>query len=446
MLYSRELKPRASLLTACFYCGGSLPASSKEHIFNSCWGGSHKTSQLICDACNVAYSHIDGVFGYAVKFVMNALVIHGERQSKVPEIKGTDNLKLGPGASPKIAEPTLEVKPAEKGYAVHVVANTKGEARRLVLDGDLEAELQRPLTTEEREQLLRAIQGSQKVRTVGASMGVEFTTDVKQEYRSAAHTLLKCLGMFEPEFVTDASSEPIRKFARDDQGEWTDFAVSARQNISPVAIFARDLGNFNAVEIYFSKSEAKVIGVVTILGRIKRAVSLSGYEGPDRLITVFERVCSNQLKAFELMIDPAMPPVPMVEVDPKPLTIEGIVHDSLRVISNAVSWDAISTKLFGELERTVRRHPVLNAEAIAEIRGVLMDVCSAISVMYRAPIDESEISRLLDERGVAQINSMVGNPSVASELQLAVARALMETIDEIRERASKAPKVSTGET
>jgi hypothetical protein len=34
-----ELQQRASELKNCFYCGGALPASKQEHIFNASWGG-----------------------------------------------------------------------------------------------------------------------------------------------------------------------------------------------------------------------------------------------------------------------------------------------------------------------------------------------------------------------------------------------------------------------
>jgi hypothetical protein len=58
-----KLRRRASELKKCLYCDNSLPAESKEHIFNSSWGSSYEDGYLICHVCNNEFSNpIDTAF------------------------------------------------------------------------------------------------------------------------------------------------------------------------------------------------------------------------------------------------------------------------------------------------------------------------------------------------------------------------------------------------
>ena len=433
-----ELKSRAGELSSCFYCGGALPASQKEHIFNSCWGGSHKTSQLVCDGCNADFSRIDGVFGYVLKFVMNALAIRTERRPRVPEIVGKNDVKLVPGAVPMKTTPGLTVANDGERFTASIHATSKSEARRLALDGELEKELQRPLQDHEREQILAGIRIAEQAQTFGTPFEFDLETDLKDEYRSVTHTLLKCLGMFEPEFVKDPSSEAARRFACEGKGEWADFAVSVRQIISPVATFPRELENFNAVEIYFSRAEKKVIGVVTILGRIKRAVALSGYEGADGLMVVFERVGMSHLGAMSFVFEPGLPPVPMLQLDPRPPSAATLMSDSLRVIDNAISWDATTKKLFDGLDKIVRRHPTLDLEACDEIRSSLVEICRTIATIHRVEVDAAEVEHLLADNGLERLAAFVGSPSIEPNVQNAVAHAFTATVEAIRKKGKTA--------
>ena len=93
----------SEVINKCFYCNGTLPAKNKEHIFNSCWAGSHKTSKLICDRCNNKFSSIDGVFAPYTQFIMNAGEFKGERHRKIPEISLSDDYILAPGANLKFS-------------------------------------------------------------------------------------------------------------------------------------------------------------------------------------------------------------------------------------------------------------------------------------------------------------------------------------------------------
>ncbi|MHC5763461.1 HNH endonuclease [Nostoc sp.] len=82
-----ELQLRLSERKECLYCGATLPATKKEHIFNSCWGGSFSTNKLICGKCNEYFSQtIDSELTTYTKFVMNSWGIKGERHKQIPEI------------------------------------------------------------------------------------------------------------------------------------------------------------------------------------------------------------------------------------------------------------------------------------------------------------------------------------------------------------------------
>jgi hypothetical protein len=148
---------QAGSLTQCFYCAGKLPARKKEHIFNACWGGRHKTSQLICDECNAAFSAIDDALSSWTRFVMNAWQVKGQRQKNIPTIPLQGDYDLVPGSKPKLRQPLLDVRSEEGHHQVSLEASSKSEARRVLLDGELEKRIGRGLTVEERERFLAQV-------------------------------------------------------------------------------------------------------------------------------------------------------------------------------------------------------------------------------------------------------------------------------------------------
>jgi hypothetical protein len=132
-----QLPSRASELTKCFYCGSSLPATAKEHIFNSSWGGSYKTGNLICGECNSSFSKkTDVAFAVYARAVMNSWVFKGERHKEVPKISLGNGYFLDQGAKLKLKPPLVEDEILPDGRInSNLTFNSKSQAKRWI-EGD----------------------------------------------------------------------------------------------------------------------------------------------------------------------------------------------------------------------------------------------------------------------------------------------------------------------
>ena len=103
-----------------------------------------------------------------------------------------NNFVLGRGGKPRLASPTLEVMKNDdgSGYTFSLQARSKAEARRLLLDGDLEEALGRPLAKKERQDILKSV-AEAKAQDSHLPFNVNESLDIGHQYRSVAHTLIK---------------------------------------------------------------------------------------------------------------------------------------------------------------------------------------------------------------------------------------------------------------
>lgn len=290
----KELSIKVSQLKLCFYCPSPLPASQKEHIFNACFGGSHKTGQLICNGCNTGFSgKVDQAFSIYTPIVMNAGSFKGQYHESIPTIKLEGDYELAPGAKLKQKQPlSKEEIQADGSIKYNISFHSKGEAKPWVRDSDAELLFGKTLSQEEKDRLISKIQQAQFQSEEPQPQKAPAKINLREQYRSAAHTILKCLGLFMPDWVTQERTKKIRQFARYDEGDWQLFAVEAEQHVSLAthAVDLLELGvKHNSVEIYFCSYLQMVIGVFTLLNRIKRSVVIAtGYSGSDRILYVFE--------------------------------------------------------------------------------------------------------------------------------------------------------------
>lgn len=286
----KELAVRASELKLCFYCSNSLPASNQEHIFNASWAGSHQTKKLICNECNQSFSKgVDEAFLIYTSAIMNAWSFKGKRHQSIPIIRILEgNYLIEAGAKLKLKEPLVEEETQPNGQIkLKISFNSRDEAKRWLKGPDAESYYGRALSQEERDEIItQAKFQSEDAQPQKASAKL----DLREQYRSAAHTILKCLGFFMPDLVCHEQTKQVREFARYDRGDWWLFAVEAEQHFSLADIPVSRLGvHHNSVEIYWCSYLRMVIGVVTILDRVKRAIVIAkDYSGPDRILYVFE--------------------------------------------------------------------------------------------------------------------------------------------------------------
>lgn len=422
-----ELGILGASLEECFYCGNSLPAKNKEHVFNSCLGGVHKTSHLICDKCNLFFADIDDAFAPLACFVMNAWSFKGERHNKIPEIR-LEDYTLMPGAKPKMKEPKLDAVPMEdQSFKIHLTAKSKTEARKLLLDGELERLIGRPLTEEQRTAILEGIQSASKQEKEIGPQAIPLEINPQKEYRSVAHILLKSLALVQPGFLQSNLALSIRNFARYNKGNWKEFAVDVHQNILSREEAERVLGvQFNLAEIYFSGADGIIVGVLTILGRIVKSVIIGhGYKGPDKLIAIYEDSIGSGIirgVSFEMKEK-----CPLFSIAGQ-ISEEQLVKDAQDIVNRSITQDAVLAELKNGLSRVFKKYTKVTCTCVDECEELLCQLVKNVGRVQNREINEAEIKTSLKEGldylVIDYIGKECSNPSVQGLLMDTLGRTL----------------------
>ncbi len=358
----KELAGRASELKLCFYCSNSLPASNQEHIFNSSWGGSHQTGQLICNECNKSFSGIvDKAFLIYTNAVRNAWSIKDKRRKLIPNIELEGPYFLEAGAKLRLKEPS---------------------------NGQIKSKIS----------LFR----SEDAQPQKASAKL----DLREQYRSAAHTILKCLGFFMPDLVCHEQTKQVREFARYDRGDWRLFAVEAEQHFSLADIPVSVLGvHHNSVEIYWCSYLRMVIGVVTILDRVKRAVVIAkNYSGPDRVLYVFEdthgsgkppRAIQAEINSQDLSL-----PIIGLQYFASPTRINHVFQSELLGLTTTYyPIDALTAKLIKKIEEVNQRSVEVDEKIVEKYREAFLDFFTNLGKVLGKSIDLDKVLSKMSDYG-----------------------------------------------
>lgn len=398
-----EPEIRASEHKKCFYCGDDLPAKNKEHIFNSSWGGSHKTGELICNKCNSAFSEeeVDSAFFEYTRSVMNAWAFIGERHNEIPKIPLNDGYILDAMGQLKLNGPKVEEEFQPDGsYKIGFSFNSKGEARRLFLDGNEVAYLGRSLTKDEKQDFRQLIAQTDFHIEDAKPQTVSVNIDLRKQYRSAAHTILKCLALYAPDSVRSDLTHEVRSFARYDQGSWLNFAVEAHPYISLVDKAANVLNVFrvryNTVEIYWSSLLKKIIGVMTLLDRVKRAVVIAeDYTGPDAVLSVVEDTYGTKKtpKAVFVELDSNLSPLPLINIKKFPHSLETykFFNNELSSLSSIYyPIDSIASRLISGIEKIGKNAPKLNEQSLEECINLFVDFAVNLGKLVGTSLDSQE--------------------------------------------------------
>ncbi|MBD2740433.1 HNH endonuclease [Coleofasciculus sp. FACHB-1120] len=415
-----KLPIRVSELKTCFYCGDSLPATEKEHIFNSSWGGSHKTGDLICNECNNSFSRqIDSAFSVYVEAVMNAWSFKGERHKDVPKIILGGDYFLDKGAILKLQKAIIEDELQPDGtIEKYFVFNSKSQAKRWIEEGGMASWLGRLPSVEEqkyfKELIKQATPNVLDAKPQKFSAGLNF----REQYRSSAHTIFKCLKFYLPEWISSDLTKPVQQFARYDQGDWRFFAVNVEQIISiaeqAASIFK--LGVYhNSVEVYWCSHLKMVIGVLTILHRVRRTVIIAqNYCGPDAILYVAEDTYGSKKppQALFAEFDSKKFSLPLLGVQyfaslPK---MEQFFDNELRVLmTRYYPIDAITARLIEGIKALNDKTPRINETAIEEYVNLFVEFISNLSKILGVPIDSDRARTKLFEYGFSSLaNQYIG--------------------------------------
>ena len=409
-----ELHIKASQLKTCFYCDCSLPASKQEHIFNASWAGSHQTGQLICDRCNQSFSKtVDKAFLIYTNAVMNAWSFKGKRHNSIPTIDLKGNYFLDAGAKLRFKEPLVEKEIQLDGLVrTKISFKSRGEAKRWLEGSGAESLLGRPLSQEERncleQQITQAKFSSEDAQPQEASANL----DLRVQYRSAAHTILKCLGFFMPDWVCHDQTKQVRQFARYDEGDWRLFAVEVEQHFSLAdqAMSLLGLGvNHNSVEIYWSSYLRMVIGVVTILNRVKRAVVISkDYVGTDRVLYVFEDTHGSgkppRAILAEINSQEFSAPTIGIQYFASPTRIDEVFRSEIsRLTTIYYPIDALTAKLRKDIEQINQKSVEVDEKICNQYREAFLNFFVNLEKFSQKSVDSEKVYSKVSDYGFAAL-------------------------------------------
>ncbi len=240
----------------CLYvdhCQNPLDGSN-EHFFNKSWGGTTTSDGLICSKCNNRFSSglvsFDTSFDDHMLMIKNARGIITDGKKNPPSITLTGNAKVAP----------------------YVKLTKQDKSKELAPPEDI----------------------------------IESTCVIPSaQYRSAAHTCLKAIGLYFPICARHPIFRRIKSFIYTAESEYHDFAVDVIEN----DFFVRnrreyEVKGINHTLVYFSRRLNKVIGVVRLQGLIKRAIILSSeWEGPEATLIVTEGKAGNALANYWEFMD-----------------------------------------------------------------------------------------------------------------------------------------------
>ncbi|QLE58360.1 HNH endonuclease [Nostoc sp. TCL26-01] len=433
---------RLSELKKCFYCGNSLPANSKEHIFNSSWGGSHKTGNLICDQCNSNFSsQTDVAFAVYVQAVMNSWSFKGERHKEVPRIFLENEYFLDQGAKLKLKQPLVKDEILPDGRIKSNLAfNSKSEAKRWIESGGMAEWLRRDPSIQEKEHLKKIIIEAKPDITEAKPQSASFQLNLSEQYRSSAHTILKCLGFFLPEWVCTDSTKQIRDFVRYNQGDWRFFAVHSEQLISIAEQAASLIGlgvHHNSVEIYWNSSTKMVVGVLSILNRVKRSVVISkNYSGADAILYVFEDTYGSKKppQAVFTEFDSTQLTVPLLNFQyfsfPHKI-FEYFRNELVGLMEFYYPVDAITARLFKGIETINQKNLSLEQTTLEEYLSLFLTFFSDVSKVTGTSVDLAKVRSKLLEYGFAILVSQYSgklytDPDIEALMKLAFDRTLRD--------------------
>lgn len=435
-----QLPRRASELTACFYCGTPLSVKSKEHIFNSSWGGSHKTGSLICVECNSSFSQqTDTAFAVYVQFVMNSWMFKGERHKKVPQIVLENEYFLDQGAKLKLKQPLVEDKTLLDGrIESNLTFNSKSQAKSWIEGDGMATWLGKSPSDEERESLRKIIIEAQPDVTDAKPQLISTQLNLREQYRSTAHTVLKCLGFFLPEWVQGDSTKPIREFARYDQGDWRSFALETEQlfSISEQAVKNLGLGvHHNSVEIYWSSSTKMVVGVLTILNRIKRSVVIAqDYSGKDAILYVLEGTHGSKKPPDSVFVefDHNQSPLSLLSLQhfASDSKIYQYFHDELAALTRlSYPIDAITARLTQGIEKINKKNLKIDQVNSEEYLNLFLVFLLDLGKIAGTCVDPNKAGSSLLKYGFADIVNWHSGKSYAdSDVESLMALAFEQII------------------
>ncbi len=360
---------------------------------------------------------------------MNAGGFKGERHNTVPKIALNNGYELDKGATLQPKQPIVKIDDLPNGISkINLDFNSKSQAKSWV-DGDGLADLlRRPPSAEDKEYFNKMIRETPLYTKDAEPQYTSIQVNPRQQYRSTAHTILKCLGFFFPEWVQGDLTKPIREFARYDKGDLLTFAVETKQLFSIPEQRTRlfGLGVYqNSVDIYWNSTTKMVVGVLTILNRIKRSVVIAQYHSePNSMLCVLEGTHGTNKLLNPMFIELERNHLLDVQYFCSSSKIHQFFHNELRGLMESYSIDAIKFHLNQGIERINKKKYKLDLENLEEYIDVYLNALQKVGKIAGTSVDINIARFKLFEYGFDNLaNQHVGkvytNSDVKSLMQLA---------------------------
>jgi len=437
-----NVKIRVKELSKCIYCNAKLPGTSKEHIFNSCWGGIHKTGQIICDACNSHFSTIDDSFNTFTKYIMNAWEFKGQRHKEVPTLKTTDGTIIEKGGKPKKVSKFDISQQEDNSIRISINANSKNEGKKMLKAKieEIEKELGHKLTSEETEKLIKQINQTKVVSEYVGRLEMEEMIRFVDMYRSTVHTLIKCIAMYEPEIATSEQLHVAKEFAYYGKLDWTLFAI---QEARPTYVSILDSAGlkenikFNGAEIYFSKEEGTILGNLRILGLIDMWVLLSNnYKGPDKILGVLEKVNGSGKLASQRVEFPAEIGAligPLIDTDFEAPTLEQLLRKLGTIAKKTISsLEVLFDHMEKDMQNVSKKYQIVQESSIKEIEQIYIKYLRDYANFQGVTLDIEKTSILLWEKGFREnLEAHAAKEIISNEVRDALSKLLVTFLKEI---------------
>ncbi|BAZ34041.1 hypothetical protein NIES4074_65550 (plasmid) [Cylindrospermum sp. NIES-4074] len=437
-----EMRVRVSELKSCFYCFCLLPASKQEHIFNASWGGSHQTGQIICDDCNENFGkRVDKAFLIYTNAVMNAWSFKGKRHKSIPIIELEGKYFLDAGAKLKLKKPLVKEEIQPDGRIILKISfNSRGEAKRWLEGSGAESWLERPLKQEERDYLRKIIREAKFQSEDAQPQDGLANLDLRDQYRSAAHTILKCLGFFMPDWIYHEKTKQVRQFARYNESDWRLFAVQAEQHLSLAdqAVTLLGLGvKHNSVEIYWCSYLRMVIGVVTILDRVKRSVVIAkDYSGPDKILYIFEETNGSgkppRAISVEINSQKFFLPIIGIQYFASPTkTYQFFQNEILWLTTTCYPTDSLTAKLLKTIEEVNQTGVEVDENLLEKYREAFLEFFTNLSKVSEQSIDLDKLLSKMSDHGFATLaQRFTGRNCSDIEFKLSISKIFENLLNE----------------
>lgn len=422
--------------STCMYCPNSLADATKEHTFNSAWGGTHSSTKVICSSCNTEFSNIDSTFQPYIQFIMNAWGFRAARQKEVPVLATSSGYNIKAGGIPsKTFEMDLKL---QEDNSIHISAtgSSKSNVRKQLLETSLIADkIGRELTEDEKQQISTGIRNSKFNTDVDTDLiSFNLELNIQYEIRSVVHTTLKCLALFDPSTVQNPSLDKAKRFARYNEGNWEDFCF----NINPDTIteeiimsnHSKSSIHFNKLDIIYSPKYG-IVALLTILGSVKRGVVLSKeYIGLGEILSIYE--VSNPAK-FKGILQTrkwtSKYPIPLIRNIEK-ANVEQFYNELGEIASKSMNFDAPLNAYNNALETLIEKHSLVTEDFASAFIEILTKLLTQI-VHSNAEI--RQIHEIITKHSLDPHTNFLGMEVHSDKFQELVTIILENSLKEIHE-------------